>query len=109
MAWTFYTDEQKALAESYRQAAREHVKPLVRKVDEDDRLPQELLKKLVEPPFSLTGLSVPKKFGGLQMGKVEVCIIADSLSVRLLLRSLPFGPILASFSLSHFSMRSACF
>jgi alkylation response protein AidB-like acyl-CoA dehydrogenase len=83
MAWTFYTDEQKALAESYRQAAREHVKPLVRKVDEDDRLPQELLKKLVEPPFSLTGLSVPRKFGGLEMGKLEVCIIAEEMGYAL--------------------------
>lgn len=83
MAWTFYTEEQKALAERYRQAAREHIKPLVRKVDEDDKLPQDLLKKLVEPPFSLTALSVPKRFGGLEMGKVEVCIIAEEMGYAL--------------------------
>ncbi len=39
----------------------------------------------------------------------EVSISAESLSVRLLLSSLPFELILALFSLSHFSMRSACF
>jgi len=83
MARTFYTEEQKALAERYRQAAREHIKPLVRKVDEDDKLPQDLLKKLVEPPFSLTALSVPRRFGGLEKGKVEVCIIAEEMGYAL--------------------------
>jgi butyryl-CoA dehydrogenase len=83
MAWTFYTEEQKALAESYRQAAREHIKPLVRRVDAEDKLPRELLDKLIAPPFSLTALSVPKRFGGLELGKVEVCIVAEEMGYAL--------------------------
>src|SRR5512139_766352 len=39
----------------------------------------------------------------------DVFILADSLSVRLLLISLPVVPYLGSLSLSHFSTRSACF
>ncbi len=38
-----------------------------------------------------------------------VCILAESLSVTLLKSSFLLTPILASFCLSHFSMRSACF
>ncbi|MBI5526788.1 MAG: acyl-CoA dehydrogenase family protein [Deltaproteobacteria bacterium] len=83
MAWTFYTDEQKQLAERYRLAAREHIAPRVREVDENDRLPQNLLERLVKPPFSLTALSVPKKFGGLEMSKVDVCIVAEEMGYAL--------------------------
>src|SRR5665647_1481042 len=39
----------------------------------------------------------------------DVFILADSLSVRLLLISLPVVPCLALFSCSHFSRRSTCF
>src|SRR3974390_2121923 len=38
-----------------------------------------------------------------------VFILADSLSVRLLVISLPVVPYLASFPFNHFSIRSACF
>ena len=33
MAWTFYTDEQKALCESYREASAEHIAGRVEEID----------------------------------------------------------------------------
>src|SRR5512140_1816834 len=39
----------------------------------------------------------------------DVFILAESLSVRLLLISLPVVPYFGSLSLSHFSKRAACF
>lgn len=83
MAWTLYTEEQKALAERYREAAREHIIPRVREVDRKDRIPPDLIEKLVNPPFSLTALSIPKRFGGLEMSKVGVCIVAEELGYAL--------------------------
>ena len=79
MAWTFYTDEQKALCETYREASAEHIAGRVAEVDKTDRIPTDLVNKLVQPPFSLTALSVPRCFGGREMSKVEVCIVAEEM------------------------------
>ena len=79
MAQYFYTDEQRELQQTYREATREHILPMVGQIDETDRIPKELVDKLVRPPFSLTALSVPKKFGGLEMDKVSVCVIAEEI------------------------------
>jgi len=79
MAHAFYTAEQKKLQGVYREAVKVHIIPLVQQIDETDRIPQELVTKLVQPPFSLTALSVPKKFGGLEMDKLSVCIIAEEI------------------------------
>ena len=83
MAWTFYTDEQRALAERYREAAKEHIGPRVREVEQNDRVPADLLERLAAPPLSLTALSVPKHLGGPGFGKVEVCIVAEEIGYAL--------------------------
>jgi hypothetical protein len=79
MAETFYTKEQLALREKYRALVKEHIIPRVREIDEKDRIPRDLIEKLTKEPFHLPALSVPKKFGGQEMGKVEVCIIAEEI------------------------------
>ena len=79
MANAFYSAEQKKLQATYREAAREHISPLVKEIDETDHVPQALVKKLVQPPFSLPALSVPKKFGGLELDKVSIGIITEEI------------------------------
>jgi len=79
MADIFYSPEQKQLQAIYREAVREHIIPRVREIDETDRIPKDLVEKLLKPPFSLTALSVPKRLGGLEMDKVSVCIIAEEI------------------------------
>lgn len=79
MAWTFYTDEQRALCERYRKSSAEHIAGRVAEVDKTDRLPADLLETLVEDPFRLTALSIPHRFGGLGMSNVEVCIVAEEM------------------------------
>jgi len=79
MANTFYTPAQKELQLMYRAAAREHIAPLVRQIDETDRIPMPLVQKLVQPPFSLPALSVPKKYGGLELDKVSIGIITEEI------------------------------
>jgi len=79
MAETFYTKEQIELREKYRELAKEHILPRVKEIDEKDRIPKDLIEKLVKPPFSLTALSIPKEYGGLELGKIEVCVIAEEI------------------------------
>ena len=79
MAETFYTKEQLALREKYRALVKEHVMPRVKEIDDNDRIPKDLIEKLTKAPFFLPALSVPKKFGGHEIGKVEVCIIAEEI------------------------------
>jgi acyl-CoA dehydrogenase len=83
MAEFFYTKDQIELRTKYRSLVAEHITPRAREIDEKDRIPKDLVEKLVKPPFSLTGLSIPKKFGGLEMGKVDVCIIAEEIGYGL--------------------------
>lgn len=79
MADTFYTPEQKKLQQTYREAVAEHILPEVRNIDETDHIPKDLVKKLIAPPFSLTALSVPKAYGGLEIDKLSVCVIAEEI------------------------------
>jgi alkylation response protein AidB-like acyl-CoA dehydrogenase len=79
MAETFYTKEQLALRDKYRALVKEHIIPRVREIDEKDRIPKDLVEKLTKEPFHLPALSVPKKYGGKEIGKVEVCIIAEEI------------------------------
>ena len=53
--------------------------PHVKKIDQTDVIPHELVKKLVSPPFNLTSLSVPKKYGGQELGILDVCLIAEEI------------------------------
>jgi alkylation response protein AidB-like acyl-CoA dehydrogenase len=79
MAETFYTKEQIALRDKYRALVKEHITPRVKEIDEKDRIPKDLVEKLAKEPFHLPALSVPKKYGGHEIGKVDVCIIAEEI------------------------------
>jgi len=79
MASFFYTDKQKEMQQTYREAVREHILPHVEEIDQTDRIPKDLVGKLVKPPFSLTALSVPERFGGLEMDILSVCVIAEEI------------------------------
>jgi len=79
MAEIFYTKRQLKLRDKYRKAVREIIIPEVEKIDATDVIERPLVKKLISPPLSLSSLSVPKKYGGLEMSKVDVCIIAEEI------------------------------
>lgn len=79
MAEIFYSKKQLRLRDKYRKAVREIIKPEVEEIDATDVIKQPLVEKLISPPLSLSILSVPKKYGGLEMSKVDVCIIAEEI------------------------------
>lgn len=79
MADVFLTNEQKALKKKYHALVAEHIAPRAREIDEQDRVPKDLLDKLTREPFRLSALSVPKKFGGLELGQLEIGLIGEEI------------------------------
>ncbi|MFN8627089.1 MAG: acyl-CoA dehydrogenase family protein [Candidatus Binatia bacterium] len=77
MSDVFFTEEQQALKRKYRALVAEHVIPRAREIDEKDRVPKDLLRKLTVEPFHLSALSVPKRLGGLGLSQVETGIVAE--------------------------------
>jgi len=75
----FLTNEQKALRTKYRELVAEYVIPRAKEIDEKDRVPKDLLEKLVGEPFRLSALSVPKRFGGLELSQLEVGLIGEEI------------------------------
>ncbi|HEY6625402.1 MAG TPA: acyl-CoA dehydrogenase family protein [Ignavibacteriaceae bacterium] len=54
------------------------VRPLAKKIDEEEKIPNELIKKLAEVGFF--GTSFPEEFGGGGFGKVGYCIMMEEIA-----------------------------
>ena len=59
-------------------AERELTWPQVVQMEETETVPRELLAKMAE--LDLFGTAFPEKYGGCDLGKVGVCVLADELS-----------------------------
>ena len=79
MAVTFFSEDEKKLREKYRELVKEFILPREIEIDETDRIPRDLIEKLVGEPFYLPSLSVPSKFGGKNYSNVEVGIISEEI------------------------------
>ncbi len=79
MSDLFFSDEEKKLRAKYRKLADELILPREKEIDETDRIPRDLIEKLVGEPFYLPALSVPREYGGLELSNVEVGIIAEEI------------------------------
>lgn len=75
----FLSKEQIDLRARYRDLVAKEIVPHVKEIDEKDVIPRELVKALVSPPFNLTALSVPKRYGGQEMGILDVCLISEEI------------------------------
>lgn len=79
MSDIFLTDEHKKLKEEIHEWVQKEFAPRAVEIDERDLIPKDLLKKLVSPPFKLSALSIPRKYGGLEMDKLSVSIITEEI------------------------------
>ncbi len=79
MASNFFTEDEKKIQEKYRKLAEELILPREKEIDEKDRIPPDLIKQLTGDPFYLPSLSVPQKYGGLELSNVKVGIIAEEI------------------------------
>lgn len=65
------------LREEVKRFVEEEIIPRAREIDEKDAVPRELIDKLTKPPLRLTALSIPKKYGGLELDELSICVIAE--------------------------------
>jgi alkylation response protein AidB-like acyl-CoA dehydrogenase len=73
-----FTEEQQMLREMVRDFATNEIKPIAQKIDEDEKIPPEIIKKLGE--LGLLGAAFPVEYGGGGFGEVGYCIMQEEIS-----------------------------
>jgi alkylation response protein AidB-like acyl-CoA dehydrogenase len=73
-----YSEEHKMLRELAKEFTTKEIKPLAQKIDEEERIPPELIKKIADVGFF--GTSFPEKYGGGGFGKVGYCIMMEEIA-----------------------------
>lgn len=72
-----FTEEQNMLREMVRDFATNDLKPLAAKIDEEEAIPTETIKKIGE--LGLLGATFPQEYGGSGFGEVGYCIIQEEI------------------------------
>ncbi|MGB9664704.1 MAG: acyl-CoA dehydrogenase family protein [Ignavibacteria bacterium] len=73
-----FTEEQQMLREMVRDFTNNEIKPLAKKIDEEERIPEELINKIAD--LGLLGASFPVEYGGGGFGEIGYCIIQEEIS-----------------------------
>ncbi len=73
-----FTEEQKMLRETVRDFVNNEIKPIASKIDEEEKIPDELIKKLAELGF--LGVSFPEEYGGGGFGEIGYCIMQEEIA-----------------------------
>ncbi len=77
MDFTF-TEDQNMLREMVKEFTNSEIKPIANKIDENEEIPRELIKKLAE--LGLLGTAFPEKYGGGGFGEVGYCIAQEEVT-----------------------------
>lgn len=78
----FFTEEQKMLRETVQKFVEIEIpREVAKKIDEEDKFPEELLKKLCDLGFM--GINVPEEFGGQDGNVIDEMILFEEISKRL--------------------------
>ena len=72
-----FTDEQKMLRGLVKEFVDGEVRPLAQKIDNDEEIPNNLIKKIGEMGF--LGLSFPEEYGGGGFGELGYCIMQEEM------------------------------
>ena len=67
-----------SLKELARDFTNREIKPLAQKIDEEESIPNSLIKKLAEVGF--LGTAFPEEFGGSGFGKVGYCVMMEEIA-----------------------------
>jgi len=73
-----FTEEQKMLRDMVRDFTTSEIKPIARKIDEEEKIPPELIRKIAD--LGLLGASFPSEYGGGGFGEVGYCIVLEEIS-----------------------------
>lgn len=72
-----FTEEQIMLRDMVRDFAVNELKPAAHKIDENEKIPDEIIKKLGE--LGLLGIAVPEVYSGGGFGEVGYCIMQEEI------------------------------
>jgi len=73
-----FTEEQLMLREMVKDFTNNEIKPIAAKIDEDAKIPDELLKKIGE--LGILGVAFPEEYGGGGFGEVGYCITQEEIA-----------------------------
>ncbi|MCF8241226.1 MAG: acyl-CoA dehydrogenase family protein [Melioribacteraceae bacterium] len=73
-----FTEEQNMLRDMVRDFTDSEIRPLAKKIDEDESIPVSLIKKLGE--VGLLGTAFPEKYGGGGFGELGYCIAQEEVT-----------------------------
>lgn len=73
-----FTEEQEMLREMVRDFTNNEIKPIAAKIDENEAIPPELIKKLGE--IGVLGVSFPEEYGGGGFGEVGYCLSQEEIA-----------------------------
>jgi alkylation response protein AidB-like acyl-CoA dehydrogenase len=73
-----FTEEQNMLRDMVRDFTANELKPIAAKIDQEEKIPPELIKKLGE--IGLLGAAFPVEYGGGGFGEVGYCIVQEEIS-----------------------------
>ena len=71
------TEEQKMLRDMVRDFTNSEIKPIARKIDEEERVPRELINKLSK--IGVLGAVFPPEYGGGGFGEVGYCLVQEEI------------------------------
>jgi len=72
------TEEQKMLREMARDFVNNEIKPIAAQIDAEEKIPEDLRKKLGELGF--LGVSFPEEYGGGGFGEVGYCVMQEEIA-----------------------------
>jgi alkylation response protein AidB-like acyl-CoA dehydrogenase len=73
-----FNEEQQMLREMVRDFVNKELRPLAHKIDEEEKIPDRIIKQLGE--LGLLGASFPPEYGGGGFGEVGYCIIQEEIA-----------------------------
>ena len=77
MNFTF-SEDLKMLRELARDFTAKEIKPLAQNIDEEEKIPNELIKKIAKVGFF--GTAFPEKYGGSGLGKLGYCVMMEEIA-----------------------------
>jgi len=73
-----FTEEQLMLRKMVRDFAVNELKPIAQQIDQNEKIPAEIIQKLAE--LGLLGAAIPEEYGGGGFGEVGYCIMQEEIS-----------------------------
>ena len=72
------TDDQKMLRGLAKEFVDAEIRPIAQKIDEDEEIPQDLIKKIAEVGF--LGTAFPEEYGGGGFGELGYCLLQEEVT-----------------------------